>query len=124
MDVFNRNYVKDAARLAHNINNSHFSPQFTNFAITDNEALANDVVSINATNAIVSALKMSKGVITDKRLLTNHIMQAVKKLPRMAKSKKLHECRSFKKDFRNKKLADTMRLAGYPFDQTIASGAI
>ena len=120
-DIFNREYIKDAASLIHNVNDSHFSPTFAIFAITNDKDLAFDETSIKATETILCSFAQGKGRIIDKKELCGYIWNTVKKLPNLSKKKIFELCLE---DFREKKLVDVMRLVGYPTSDTTGSSTV
>ena len=119
-DIFEIEYIKDAAALLYYVDNIHFSPSFAIFAITQDSSLANDGRWKKATRLLREKMDLNVTRTKDLKEITYEIMKA-KALPRLNNTKCLSDI-TFA-DFRTKKISDAMRLAGYNHEDTIGSGA-
>jgi hypothetical protein len=118
---FDKQYVQNAAELLYHVNNVHFTASLAIFAITADRVVALDETAIRATNALVYSLEVSDPRIEDKVALCSLIYDKIKKLPNL-KLTPLQDVTSFS-NFRDKKLADIMRLAGYTEEESLGGTA-
>ena len=120
-EIFQEQFVQDAAFLLHHVNHVHFTPSLAIYAVTSDRELADDERSIEAVSFLRNTKDRSCPPTTVRNERVHLILTKAKVLPKITKEKGM-SLLTFD-DFRKTKFVDAMRLGGFTVDETSGSGA-